>query len=415
MNEPHLSSGPYPPTTASLGGLPTVGVDVPLCGVFLALYIAAAVANMTILQVNLRRGHKFVISGMLFGFSMSRVVTMVLRIVWATRPTNLRLGIAASVFIYAGVILLFVINLIFAQRIVRAWHPNVGWHRLFHHAFTALYSLIVLTLGMLIVSVIQSFYTLNDNTKRIDRDILLYGQTFYCIISFLPIPMIVIGLLAPRKTQTEKFGKGRFRWKIVTVLTAAFLLCLGASFRVGTNYAGGTRPINDPAGYQSKACFWIFNFVVEIMVILLYVIVRIDKRFWVPDHSKKPGDYSRGYALNTENPENGDGKGSGDGERRVGDMILPEEEVFDDMSPEEVAQSTAVGSEVDVEMDPVELAQIPVTKKEVDAESSPEEVAQLPAMQKEMDPEMSPKEATQTRALEKEVDVEREELGSSHA
>ena len=382
MSEPHLSSGPYPPTTASLGGPPTVGVDVPLCGVFLALYIIAAVANMTILQVNLRRGHKFVMSGMLFAFSMSRVATMVLRIAWATRPTNLRLGIAANIFIYAGVVLLFVINLIFAQRVVRAWHPNIGWHRQFHHAFTALYSLIVLTLGMLIVSVIQSFYTLNNNTKRIDRDILLYGQTFYCIISFLPIPMIIIGLLAPRKTQTEKFGEGRFRWKVAIVLTAAFLLCLGASFRVGVNYAGGTRPINDPAGYQSKACFWIFNFVVEIIVILLYVAVRIDKRFWVPDHSKKPGDYSRGYALNTKDPE----KGSGEGERRVRDMILPEE-VFDDMSPEEVAQIPSTRKEVDVEMSPVELAQLPATKKEVDAAMNPEEVTQIPEPDKEVDVE----------------------------
>ena len=342
MSDSHShSSGPYPPTTASLGGLPTLGVDVPLCGVFLALYITGAVSHMTILQVNLRRGHKFIISGMLFGFCMSRIGTMILRIVWATRPTNLRIGIAASVFVYAGVVLLFVVNIIFAQRILRAWHPNTGWHRLFHHAFTALYVLIVLTLLMLIISVIQSFYTLNNNTKRIDRDILLYGQTFYCVISFLPLPMIIISLLAPRKTRTEKFGEGRFRSKVVILLSSATLLCLGACFRAGTNYAGGTRPINDPAGYQSKACFWIFNFVVEIIVILLYVIVRIDKRFWVPDHSKKAGDYSRGHALNTEKVEDGSGTAQGDGERGVGDMIMPEEEVFDDISPEEVAQIPA--------------------------------------------------------------------------
>lgn len=351
MSESHLPrSGPYPPTTASLGGLPTVGVDVPLCAVFLVLYIIGAVSHMTILQVNLRRGHKFIISGMLFGFCMSRLVTMILRIVWATRPTNLKLGIAANVFVYAGVILLFVVNLIFAQRIVRAWHPNTGWHRLFHHAFTALYVLIVLSLCMLIVAVIQSFYTLNRNTRRIDRDILLYGQTFYCVISFLPIPMIIIGLLSPRKTRTEKFGSGRFRWKIAILLSSTFLLCLGASFRAGTNYAGGTRPINNPAGYQSKACFWIFNFVVETIVILLYVIVRIDKRFWVPDHSKKAGDYSRGHAaLDSEKAENGNGNGSGR-EEGIGDMINNEEEVFDDMSPEEVAQKDlTTEEEVDVE------------------------------------------------------------------
>ena len=408
MSASHLpSSGPYPPTTASLGGLPTVGVDVPLCGVFLALYIIAAVSNMTILQLNLRRGHKFVMSGMLFGFSMSRVVTMVLRIVWATRPTNLKLGIASSIFVYAGVLLLFVINLIFAQRIIRAWHPNTGWHRLFHHAFTALYSLIVLTLSMLVVSVIQSFYTLNSNTRRIDRDILLFGQTFYAIVSFLPIPMVVIGLLVPRKTRTEKFGKGRFRWKVVILLTASFLLCLGACFRVGVNYAGGTRPIKDPAGYQSKACFYIFNFVIEISVILLYVVVRIDKRFWVPDHSKKPGDYARGHALDTDKFENANGKGSDDGERRAGDVILPEEEVFDDMSPEEVAQLPTTGKEVDAEMNSQELAQMPAKENEVDAEISPEAVAQMPAKENELDAEMRPEEVAHIPAPEKEVDVER--------
>ena len=292
---------------------------------------------------------------MLFGFCMSRLVTMILRIVWATRPTNIRLGIAANVFVYAGVLLLFVVNLIFAQRIVRAWHPNSGWHPLFHHAFTALYVLIVLSLCMLIVAVIQSFYTLNRNTSRIDRAIQLYGQTFFCVVSFLPIPVILIGgLLTPRKTRTEKFGSGRFREKIAILLSSTFLLCLGACFRAGTNYAGGTRPINHPAGYQSKACFWIFNFVVELIVILLYVVVRIDKRFWVPDHSKKAGDYSRGHAaLDTEKGDengNGNGEGRSGGERGIGDMINDEEEVFDDMSPEEVAQKDlATDKEMDVE------------------------------------------------------------------
>ena len=107
----------------------------------------------------------------------------------------------------------------------------------------------------------------------------------------------------------------------------------------------------------------------------------------MPDHSKKPGDYSRGYALNTKDPENGTGKGSGEGERRVGDMILPEEEVFDDMSPEEVAQIPSTRKEVDLEMSPVGLAQRPATKKQVDAAMNPDEVTQIPEPEKEVDVE----------------------------
>lgn len=263
---------------------------------------------------------------------MSRIATMIMRMVWATRPRNVRVAIAAQIFVAAGIVLLFVLNVIFSQRIVRAAHPHAGWHPIFHWAFIILYVLIVATLIMLITSVIQSFYTLNANTKRIDRDILLYGQTFYAVVSFLPFILVLGGLVIPRKTRVEKFGHGRFRWKIAFLLSAAFLLCLGATYRAGTNYAGGERPINDPPAYFSKACFYIFNFTIEIIVIIFYVIVRVDKRFYVPDHSKKAGDYLQGPDFYTRRKMEKSGKLS----PSMGDAIEPEEETFDDMNPEEV-------------------------------------------------------------------------------
>ena len=315
---------PYPATTAALGGLPTIGLDVPVCAVFLVLFIIGAASHMTIFQINRRRGHTFVISGMMFGFCMSRLITMIMRITWAVHPHSVSVAIAANVFVAAGVVLLFIINILFAQRIIRASHPNSGWHPLFHFTFLAIYVLIVLSLIALITSVVQSSYTLNLNTKRIDRDIQLYGGTLYAFISFLPIPLVIGGLVIPRKTRVEKFGTGRFRHKIMILLLASALLCAGATFRVAVNYAGGKRPRTDPAPYQSKACFYIFNFTVEILVIYLYVLVRVDQRFFIPNGSHGPGDYSRKPG---EVKESGEGMG-----------IATEEEVFDDMSPEELAQ-----------------------------------------------------------------------------
>ena len=319
---------PYPATTAALGGVPTKGVDIPICTIFMLLYIIGAASHMTVLQINMRRGHKFIISGMMFGFCMSRLATMILRIVWAVYPHETRIAIAANVFVSAGVVLLFVINILFAQRIIRATHPNSGWHPVFHYTFIVLYVVIVLTLIMLITSVVQSPYTLNLNTRRIDRDIQLYGGTFYAAVSFLPILLVIGGLIIPRKTRVEKFGSGRFRHKIAILLLASFLLCAGATFRIATNYAGGKRPRDDPAGYQNKACFYIFNFTVEILVIYLYLAVRVDRRFFVPDGSHGPGDYSRrpGSQVIHKN------------ESRVGIHIASEEEVFDDMDMEEFAR-----------------------------------------------------------------------------
>ncbi|KAI4113636.1 MAG: hypothetical protein LQ338_008144 [Usnochroma carphineum] len=323
--QPRPQHAPYAPKTASLGGFPTVHTDVPITAVFLFLFICGAVAHMTIYQLNKKRGHKFIMSALLFGFCMARITTCVMRIVWATRPTHVPIAIAASIFVAAGVVLLFIINLIFAQRIVRAAHPHSGWHPVFSLFFKAIYALIIISLVMLITANIQSFYTLNSNTRRIDRDIILYGGTFYAVISFLPIPLVLGGLIIPRKTRVDKFGTGRFRSKIAILLTAAVLLCLGASFRVGTNYKT-PRPMNDPPPYFNKACFYIFNFTVEILVVILYVVVRVDRRFHIPDGSKGPGDYSRGNATSLKESALAD-------ESRG--KIATEEETFDDAQHQE--------------------------------------------------------------------------------
>lgn len=322
---------PYPPKFASLGGVPNVHTDVPITSVFLFLFICGAISHMTIFQLNRRKGHKFVISGMMFGFCMARITTCVMRIVWATRPMHIQIAIAAQIFVAAGVVLLYVINLIFAQRIIRSAHPRSGWHPLFSHSFTATYVLIVVTLIMLITANIQNFYTLNSNTKRIDRDIILYGGTFYTVISFLPFPLVLGGLIIPRHARLEKFGSGRFRSKIAILLTAAFLLCLGASFRVGTNFKT-PRPRTDPPEYFNKGCFYFFNFTVEILVVILYVVVRVDQRFHVPDGSKGPGDYSGTTALELKNSQ------VADSERAM--RITSEEETFDDAPEAEEMEMT---------------------------------------------------------------------------
>jgi len=303
-----------------------VHVDIPITAVFMFLFICCAATHMTIFQLNRRRGHKFIMSGLMFGFCMARITTCIMRIVWATRPTNLRIGIAAQIFVAAGVVLLFIINLIFAQRIVRSAHPHFGWHRAFSLAFKAVYAVVGISLVMLITCTVQSFYTLNANTRRIDRDVQIYGGVFYAFVAFLPVPLVLGGLVIPRETRLDKFGSGRFRTKISILLLSAVLLCLGASFRVGTNLKT-PRPRDDPAWYHSKACFYIFNFTVELLVIVLYAALRVDRRFHVPNGSRAPGDYSSGARKQDEVE-----KDSSSGIHRV----FTEEETFDDVHQPEV-------------------------------------------------------------------------------
>lgn len=298
--------GPYMPRTASMGGRPTIPLDVPICAVFLALFITGAACHMTLFRRNLAKGHKFIPSAATFGFCMSRILANIIRIAWACHPTNVRLAIAAQIFVAAGVLLLFILNLLYAQRMFRAVYPVLGWSRPVSWAFKALYALVVVTIIMVITCVIQSSYTLNSNTLRIDRDIMLYGQTYFSIISFLPLPLVLLVLLSPNRKRIQEVGSGSWIVKIFIVGLVSSLLCLGASFRAGTTWMP-PRPITDPAWYHSKACFYIFDFTIDILVVAIFFVGRVDQRFWVPNGSSKVRHYRRdgGSEKNAQAEQNG--------------------------------------------------------------------------------------------------------------
>ncbi|KAF2816442.1 uncharacterized protein BDZ99DRAFT_485054 [Mytilinidion resinicola] len=306
MPPSQASSGPpWLPTVWALGGKSELHIDVPITAVLLLFYVCGAATHMTIFQLNRRRGHKFLFSAVLFGFCMARTVTCILRISSICKPHNIRLAIAASIFVAAGVLLIFVINLVFTQRLLRAAHPHFGWHRALSLALKAIYVLIVLTLAIVITGTVESFYTLRPRTRKIDRSLQLYGSTFLAIISFLPIPMVIFGLLVPRKTRVEKFGQGRFRTKVIVLLLAAFSVTLGAWYRCGTSWKTPVPRTEPLPGYFSRACFYVFNFVVEILVVYLYAILRIDLRFHIPDGAKGPGSYAAGQKQDGDKEEQG--------------------------------------------------------------------------------------------------------------
>ncbi|KAF2459125.1 hypothetical protein BDY21DRAFT_339838 [Lineolata rhizophorae] len=314
---PQQQSGPpYLPTTWTIGGIPDKSEDIPATSVFLALYVLGAATHMAIFQINRRRGHKFIFSVLMFGFCMARIVTCSLRLANLEHPDNISLAIAAAIFVQAGVLLVFIINLLFAQRLVRAQHPHFGWSMGFRVVMIALYVLVVLTLAMVITATVQSFYTLSTNTRRIDRDIQLYAGSYFFFVAVLPIPMVLLSLAVPRRSGTDKFGHGRFRTKIFVLLTASTLLAFGAGWKLGSNAMDPVQRRGNPVPwYYTKAPFYIVNFTVEVLVIALYALLRIDLRFHIPDGARGPGAYSSGKrdtALSTDGEAGGAPKDVGD-------------------------------------------------------------------------------------------------------
>ncbi|KAM7200061.1 Protein of unknown function (DUF3112) domain containing protein [Naviculisporaceae sp. PSN 640] len=282
--------GPYLPRQAVLGGRPSTDLDVPICAVFLLLFIAGATFNMTIFQINRKHGYKFLFSGLLFGFCMARIVALCTRMAWAAHDTNIKIAIASQIFTAAGVILLFVTNLIFAQRIIRAYHPFFGWSKPVSLLFKVLYVSIVAVLILVITVTVHSFFTLDPDAKRADRIVQLFCGTYMATVAFLPIPLALTAVIIPRRTRIDKFGQGHFSTKFGLLLFTAALLATGAIFRAVTNFY--VRPVQDPAWFQSKACYYTFNFGIEVLVVYTYALSRFDKRFHIPDGSSAPGHYS---------------------------------------------------------------------------------------------------------------------------
>ncbi|KAF1984922.1 hypothetical protein K402DRAFT_305959, partial [Aulographum hederae CBS 113979] len=319
---------PYPPSGAALGGTPTIPVDVPITSVFLLLFILGAGMHMGIFQFNKKKAHKFLMTLLVFGFCMCRIVTMALRISWATEPRNIKLGIAAMIFVQAGTVLLFVVNMIFAQRIIRAQHPTVGWSKAFDVFCRLIIVVIVLTLIALITVTVLSFYTLDTYTRHVAHVVQVYGSTYYAAIAALPIPMVILGLVVPRRIRTEKFGKGRFRTKIGVLLASSILLSIGAIWRCVTTWLDPT--LADDPWYMGKAPFYTCNFTVEFLVVLLFAAVRVDRRFHVPNGAKGRGSYHTLPGANGEFPKNMDWKQHELARKPSVLRIFSEEELFDD-------------------------------------------------------------------------------------
>ncbi|KAI1364460.1 hypothetical protein F5Y08DRAFT_212671 [Xylaria arbuscula] len=283
---------PYGSNMAVVGGVPTIGTDIPIAAILLALFVCSGAAHFTILQLNKRKGLLFVFSGMLFVMSVLRTVALSMRIVWATHPHTAKIAVASGILTQTGSVLVFVINLLFSQRVVRGYHPRFGWHPCAGIFFYFLIGCVVGSLVMVIVVTVQSVLTLDEGLRDSDRIVQLFAGTYMAVLAFLPIPIVTIAALYPRKSHVEKFGAGRWRTKLRLLLFAAAVATLGAGFRVATGYAA--RPVTNPAWYHSRVCYYCFNFVTDLIVSLTYLFSRFDRRFIVPKGAKGPGDYAKG-------------------------------------------------------------------------------------------------------------------------
>lgn len=304
-----------------LGGIPSPIPDIPVSAVLLALFAIGGATHLTIFLRNKRRGpeHHFFFSFLLFVFPVTRIVALSLRMAWARVPGDADVALAATVFTAAGVLILFIVNLIMARRVVRALHPRLGRHPVPTRAFAALIATVVAVLIMVVVCTVHSNVG-NPSPSALarERDVLRFAGVYMTVLALLPAVAVVLASVVPNSgTQPpEPLGteKGGPMWaKVALLISTSLLLTLGAGFRIGVNFAA--KPVGQEQWYHSKAAFYCFNFVLDLIVVYAYAIFRFDRMFHIPPSveaktspSGRPSGDDRGVADGSgsrQDPEKG--------------------------------------------------------------------------------------------------------------
>lgn len=281
-------------TTAQIGGLPTVSVDVPICAVFIAIFLALGATHMTIMQVNRRRGHKFWFNYLCFGFSMSRVLACIFRIAWAKHPTNVDVSLVASIFLGAGILVIYVINNVLAWRMVRSAAPNLGWHRVPRMVNKILlWSVLGLFVPSIVTTVLRVKRPTMDHVQTASKVLSRLAQTYFLIMAIGSAFLLALAVYQAkiRGEVTDPFGRGSWNSKISILSISITLATVEAGFRCGTTWSPA-RLASRPAWWDSKPAFYCFNFALDVCILVLLAATRIDRRLHVPDGANGPMSYS---------------------------------------------------------------------------------------------------------------------------
>ncbi|KAL2260243.1 hypothetical protein VTK26DRAFT_5825 [Humicola hyalothermophila] len=307
--------GPYPPTNAGSGLTPSPIPDIPVVSVLIPLFFIAGVTHLITFFINQRahtpaRPRKFLFSLLLMGFSITRIAALSLRLAWARDRFNVDLAIAAGVLTNAGVLLVFVVNLILAARVLQGCLPSVGWSRRAWWALRGGIGTVVAVLVMVVVCNVHTLFTLDPVTRRREREVLLFAGVYMAVLAALPavgmtVLFAVMGRGGGKRWEgVDMFGTGKMTTKMLMLTGTSLLLTIGAGFRCGVNFAA--RPTDNPGWWHGKGPFYAFNFAIELIVTYTYIILRFDRRFCVPDGCSGPGDFTRVIRQQQQQEERAD-------------------------------------------------------------------------------------------------------------
>ncbi|KAI3403324.2 hypothetical protein KGF56_003912 [Candida oxycetoniae] len=320
--------------------------DVAPSAVFTALFSIVFLCHLAIFSINCYRGHYFWPQlGFIF-YSLCRVLGFALRIVWSADLSQTSIGITGEVFLILPTVLLPSFNLILAQRIFTWRHPVGGSRRLFWNLMLTLYAIVAGVVAMTIVasaginiyllgapnyarfvrciqatSVLIIVYSLTALSliglafffKPTTKDENLYTYQPWWIESFAPTYFVRKGVPQEaaesflKRNHNHRFairviaathhhykmvkglsnerGDLTHNTSLLIIAITTIIILIGAILRCVVCFQARMMYDRSPVGSAAMMYVWWGGF--EIVTNMLYLIGRIDLRFYRPDRLPK--------------------------------------------------------------------------------------------------------------------------------
>ncbi|KAK6894321.1 hypothetical protein K6H09_002670 [Candida tropicalis] len=320
--------------------------DIGPSALFTALFSVITILHFAVFAINYSRGHYFWLSiGWVF-YSIIRVLGFGLRIQWSHDLTNTKVGIASEVFLVLPTVLVASFNLILAQRIFTWRHPVGGSKPVFWSLMITLYALVAGVVVMTIVasaglnvyllseanyarykkvvmtsSILIILYSLCASAliilawlfKPTKNDENLYTYQPWWIESFNPLYFVkkgepqkaaasfmkrnsnhrhAIRVIAATDTHhntvkglSNDRGELKHNVSIVIVTVTTLIILVSSILRAVVCFQA--RMKYDAAPVGSAPVMYVFWGALEFIVNLLYIVGRVDLRFYRPDRLPK--------------------------------------------------------------------------------------------------------------------------------
>ncbi|KAK7754095.1 hypothetical protein SLS62_003941 [Diatrype stigma] len=225
-----------------VGGTPIASTDDTICVVLLALFGICALAHLSALLDNRAAAPgvpKFAFSGMMCVMCALRCAALAVRIAWASSASppysssssspeldaekaaaaeeaasTSGLATAATAVAQLGTVLIFLTNLVLAQRVLRGYRPRLGWRRATNSLFRGLLAAVVAALVVMVgAGVALGCYSSSSSSSSSSppppytaaRATQLFGAACLAVLASAPIFVVLVAAVG--------FHAARFRWR----------------------------------------------------------------------------------------------------------------------------------------------------------------------------------------------------------